>query len=269
MKILDCKLLSIEEARRVDTELKKAENGWGLRSPGNYGGFVAFVAGEDGYVYSNGSSVSLEFGVRPALYLESAISKSFKLASHNWINVFDNVYLCEDFIGKSVFNNNYSDGNNYEGSAVQKYVLSWFRSQGLEFNTEIEPDKDTKSTDNKIIEDFIYKVDESNKLEVQTEYNSIDEFFESSFQNDVKLDTLVIYTVDTKIPIIKLEKSKIAEKTNYRFIVDITLENGDIFMIKSSITTQEQLNQKLEQTIDALRNYPEFIKYIDDLENCL
>ena len=75
-----------------------------------------------------------------ALYLDFAISNSFRLAGHNWINVFDNVYLCEDFIGKSIFNHR-DEGNKYEGSVVQKYVLSWFRSQGLEFDNEIELDE--------------------------------------------------------------------------------------------------------------------------------
>ena len=139
MKILDCKLLSVEEVRKVDKEFRKAEYYWWLRSAGKVEDKAAFVYGEFGYEDDTGIFVKLEFGVRPTLYLESAISKSFKLAGHNWINVFDNVYLCEDFIGKSVFNN--SDDNNYEGSVVQKYVLSWCKSKGIEFDIEIEPEE--------------------------------------------------------------------------------------------------------------------------------
>ena len=121
----------------------------------------------------------------------------------------------------------------------------------------------------KFIKDFVYKVDDSNKLNIKTDYDSIDEFFDSDFQNNIKLDTLVICSIDTKIPLIKLEKVEKENKLNYRFIVDITIDNGDNFSIKSTIETQEQLSQKLEQTIEALKQYPEFSKYADDLEDCL
>lgn len=141
MKILDCKLLSVEEANQVNTELRKAEDKWWLCSPGHFDYKAACVFSADGYADEYGYYVDVPLCVRPALYMESAISESFNLAGHNWINVFDNVYLCEDFIGESAFNHNSSDGNNYEGSAVQKYILSWFRSRGLEFNTEIELEK--------------------------------------------------------------------------------------------------------------------------------
>lgn len=124
-------------------------------------------------------------------------------------------------------------------------------------------------TSNEVIQNFIYKIDDSNKITTHTEYNSIDEFFKEPIKNDIKLDTLVICTVDTKIPLIKLEKIETENKLNYRFIVDISIDNGDNFSIKSTIETQEQLNQKLEQTIEALKQYPEFSKYADDLEYCL
>jgi hypothetical protein len=120
-----------------------------------------------------------------------------------------------------------------------------------------------------VIQDFIYIVNDSNKLNIKTEYNSVDEFFNAPITNDIKLNTLVIYTVDTKMPLIKLEKIETENKLNYRFIVDISIDNGDNFSIKSTIKTQEQLNQKLEQTIEALKQYPEFSKYADDLEDCL
>lgn len=136
MKILNCKLLSKEEARKVDNKLRKAEYNWSLHSAGPFKEEAAFVNGEYGYVYDYGYIIKFESGVRPALYLESNVGKSFKLAGHNWINVFDNVYLCEDLIGKSIFNN-LSDGNDYEGSVIQKYVLSWCKSKNIEFNTEI------------------------------------------------------------------------------------------------------------------------------------
>lgn len=125
------------------------------------------------------------------------------------------------------------------------------------------------NTVKKVVQDFIYKIDDSNKLEVYTGYNSIEEFFNSDVEDDDDLNMLVICSVDTKLPLIKLEKIEKENKLNYRFIVDITTGSGDNFSIKSTIETHEQLNQKLKQTIEALKQYPEFNKYADDLEEYL
>ena len=116
---------------------------------------------------------------------------------------------------------------------------------------------------------FIYKVDDSDKITTQTEYDSVDEFFSEPITNNVKLDTLIICTVDTKEPLIKLQKVKVKDKTDFKFIVDIINEDNDNFMFKSTIKSQEQLNQLIQQTIEALKQYSKFNKYVDDLENCL
>ena len=120
----------------------------------------------------------------------------------------------------------------------------------------------------KIVQDFIYKVDDSNKLTTQTEYNSIDEFFSEPAKNDIKLDTLIICAIDTKEPLIKLQKVETEDKVEIYFIVDLTNENND-FRICSIVKSQEQLNQLVQQAIEALKQYPKFSKYTDDLENCL
>ena len=120
-----------------------------------------------------------------------------------------------------------------------------------------------------VIQDFIYKIDDSDKLNVKTEYNSIDEYFSNSYQNDSKLDTLIIGTVDTKISLIKIEKVEVESKTEFKFTVDITNEKGSNFSFKSVINDAEQLNSLITQTIDALNSYPEFVKYTDDLTECL
>ena len=160
-------------------------------------------------------------------------------------------------------------------SDVREAVEDYLKDHNLSLSQwkEQNPDKgvlDHKdSSVEKAIKDFIYKIDDSNKLDVQTQYESIDEFFDSGIEDDIKTNTLVIYTVETKMPLFKIEKNTINEKINYKFIIDITNENNDNFSIKSTIETQEQLNQKLEQTIEALKQYPEFSKYADELENCL
>ena len=120
-----------------------------------------------------------------------------------------------------------------------------------------------------VVQDFIYKVDDSNKLTTQTEYDSVDEFFNEPAKNDIKLDTLVICTIDTKEPLIKLQKVEADNRTEFKFIVDIINEDNDNFMFKSIIKSQEQLNQLIQKTIEALRLYPKFNKYANDLEEYL
>ena len=123
---------------------------------------------------------------------------------------------------------------------------------------------------NQVVSDFVYKIDASKKLEVITGYDDIETFFNAKMMKNITLDTIVICSVDTKEPLIKIEKYK--ENTNtiaYKFCVDITSENGDNFRIRATIQSKEQLNKLIKQTVDALENYPQFSKYADDLSECI
>ena len=126
-----------------------------------------------------------------------------------------------------------------------------------------------EDTSKEVVKDFIYKVDNSNKLKIKTEFNSIDEFFVEPIKNDITLDTLTICTIDTKEPLIKLQKVDTDVATEFKFIIDLTNKDGDNFIFKSIIKSQEQLNQLIQQTIDMLNQSSQFSKYIDALESCL
>ena len=82
-------------------------------------------------------------------------------------------------------------------------------------------------------------------------------------------ESIVISTIDTKVPLIKLEKAFKDENKIYKFIVNITIEDGDDFIVRSVISSKEKFNQLLESVINALNEFPQFSKYADDLENCL
>ena len=75
--------------------------------------------------------------------------------------------------------------------------------------------------------------------------------------------------VDTKIPLIKLEKSIKNDKSVYKFIVDITNDDGDRFLVNSIISSKDKFNQLLESVVNALNEFPQFNKYATDLDNCL
>ena len=125
-----------------------------------------------------------------------------------------------------------------------------------------------KHNEVEVTKDFICKIDGSNKLEVQSQYDSIDEFFDSNVKDDIKMNTIIVCSADTKTPLFQIEKVE-NDKTEYKFIVDITNEQGDNFRVQTFIQSKEQLDNLIQQTIDALNLYPQFSKYTDDLENCL
>ncbi|MBR0530679.1 MAG: Ig domain-containing protein [Ruminococcus sp.] len=62
-------LLSIAEAKALDSSIRASGSWWWLRSPGKNSSLAAFVIG-DGNVYTRGGSVDIENGVRPALNLK-------------------------------------------------------------------------------------------------------------------------------------------------------------------------------------------------------
>ena len=55
----------------------------------------------------------------------------------------------------------------------------------------------------------------------------------------------------------------------FKFIVDISTDKNDEFKIKTTFDSQEKFRSLLEATINALKEYKEFYKYAEDLENCL
>ena len=122
----------------------------------------------------------------------------------------------------------------------------------------------------KVLKDFVYKIDDSSKLDVQSSYDSVDAFFEDNSNDSyVEHECLTIVAVDTKVPILKLEKTQVKDQNVFKFIVDITNDNGDNYSVKAIIETKYKFDQLLKSTIDSLKNYPQFNKYANDLENCL
>lgn len=117
-----------------------------------------------------------------------------------------------------------------------------------------------------LVKDFFYKVDESKTLKVESDYDSIDKFFDSDFKSG---DSLAIKAVNADIPLITIEKVIINEEEIFKFIVDISTDENDEFKIKTTFDSQEKFRSLLEATINALKEYHEFYKYAEDLEKCL
>lgn len=120
------------------------------------------------------------------------------------------------------------------------------------------------------LKDFIYKVDDTDTLKVQSNYESVESFFadksDASYSDN---ESIVILAVDTKLPIIKLEKQLVNNEKAFKFIVDIKTKDEDQFMIKTTIDSKEKFVSLLESTINSLKEFELFYKYADDLEKCL
>ena len=117
-----------------------------------------------------------------------------------------------------------------------------------------------------LVKDFIYRIDETQTLKVETSYGSLDEFFDSKFVSGDRLD---IKAINLDITLITIEKVVVDDEEAFRFIVNISTDRDDEFKIKTTFDTQEKFRSLLTATINALKEYKEFYKYADDLEKCL
>lgn len=113
------------------------------------------------------------------------------------------------------------------------------------------------------IKDFIYKIYDSSSLKIKSLYDNIDEFFDSNDDSE----ELVVYAIDTKQPIFKIQKQ--LNKIEFKLIVDITNDDGDNFATQFIFKSKEQLVSNLQKTIDFLKTCLQLNKCVDDLENCL
>ncbi len=107
----------------------------------------------------------------------------------------------------------------------------------------------------KTISNFIDNIENSSMLSVQTDLDSIDDFFNN---DSAQLD---IVTADTKIPIITITT---LNKDEYKFQLNVTNN-----IIVSTFTTTDKFNKLLDLSISELNENSTFYKYVDDLNNCL
>ena len=159
--------------------------------------------------------------------------------------------------------------NNGKNYGVRDAVKSYLKKHNLTLEEWCEQHNIEYSNINTELKDFVYKIEDSSKIKIKTSYDSVDEFFEDiSDESYEDKESIVIITVDTKIPLIKLEKIRTEDKNVFKFIVDISDKNDD-FRIRAIFDTKEKFDQLLQSTINALREYSQFSKYADELESCI
>ena len=147
---------------------------------------------------------------------------------------------------------------------VHKNNTGFYNNDFLSVEAKTNFTIDKKSTINSNLKSFIYKIDQSDKINVQLDCDSIDKFFTAGFNDD---NSLNIVTADTNIKLITIEKTIVNDSKKFKFIVNINTEDDDEFKIKTTFDNIEKFNSLVESTINSLKEYKEFYKYAEDLEN--
>ncbi len=158
---------------------------------------------------------------------------------------------------------------NDEDEFVRNTVQDYLEEHNLTIEEWCEQNGKEMLKVNTELKDFVYKVEDSSKIKIETSYDSVDEFFKDTSDNSYEdKESIILVAIDTKVPLIKLEKTKNKDKKAFKFIVDIS-NDEDNFSVKSIFDTKEKFDQLLQSTINSLREYPQFNKYADELENCI
>lgn len=137
LDIQDITLLTVEEAKVLPVNIRKCDEYWWLRSPGNDDSFAAFVDDDGGNVDDDGGNVGYALGVRPVLKISNLTQYDFQVGNkvnvlnHTWTVVSENLILCDNIVGRSPFRKDWSasDANDYAKSDVKEWLWRWYLGQ--------------------------------------------------------------------------------------------------------------------------------------------
>ena len=145
IEITEVTLLSIEEywacRDRISdiNSVPYVENCWWLRSPSLDRGHAAAIL-RGSLIISGNNEVGGEAYIRPALKIrlpepsDLQIMDKFNLAEFKWTIISEDIALCDDYIGYTLFRRDYmaKDSNIYEVSDIKKWLDNWVKENGIE-----------------------------------------------------------------------------------------------------------------------------------------
>ena len=123
-----------------------------------------------------------------------------------------------------------------------------------------------------MLQEFVGRIYDFTNLQVSLHYPTIEDYFNCGFNED---SFIFISTVEhdneTLIRIEKVKTNKFdSNKVKYKFVSDIVDDDyEEIFKAEAIINTQEDLEKYLQDMEDALRNYPQYNKCIEELKRGL
>lgn len=117
-------------------------------------------------------------------------------------------------------------------------------------------------------ENFIYNVDKYTKLNIKTEYDSINEYFKLPVDlNNDKANIMAIVNNGDAYEI-KLEKFNDDISIKVKFIIDVVVNNRSVYTCNTIINGYSHLIDILNDLIHALKEYSQF-STAHELEKCL
>lgn len=129
LNIIDIDILSVNEAKKLDDDLRDVSTRWWLKPVSHLSGFAPFVCA-NGSVNENGDFVGSIMGVRPVLYFEDLDSyclECFKdrveVFNRDWIYIGGNMVLLKDILLYRSFDNKTDDDeSDYESSELKEFL---------------------------------------------------------------------------------------------------------------------------------------------------
>ena len=157
----------------------------------------------------------------------------------------------DDFIG-----NVFSDINNY----FTRFDVDY---PPLPAITDVIDDMD-----NKKLSDFFLNIDDSNELKI-TSSLMVEEFFKDNSRTSFyEEDYLNVLCRNTNTVLFKIQKLLKGDEKVFMFRVNIVTVDAEL-KIKQQFTTYEEFTNLINSTIQALKSFPSFEEYADELENYL
>ena len=170
-------------------------------------------------------------------------------------------YSMHDKLGDENFCKQYGElKGSYEDSNLKDFYKSFTYCTNDNFDSEFTNAQAFYNCIQEIevsrdLEDFIYKVDNFDTFRV----NGIDEFI---CGND---DMLFIVDSSSGEKLITIER----DKYSYIFEVNLTTKDRDNYHVRNKIKSISHLNKLISATISALREYDDFTRYADNLEDLI
>ena len=125
----------------------------------------------------------------------------------------------------------------------------------------------TNNNAENVVADFIYSVNNSNKIKtVCDNCNDVSEFFSTSLKIESSIFLKVVAINNPSTELLKIERNT---KNEFWVRINIVNNEGEDFITNIKIKTKTDLAKSVSAIIDFIANIQAFSKYVDDLSELI
>ena len=118
-----------------------------------------------------------------------------------------------------------------------------------------------------IVADFIYSVNDSNKIKtICDNCDDVTEFLSTSLKIESSIFLKVVAVDNPSTELLKIERNP---KNEFWVRINIVNSEGEDFITNIKIKTKTDLAKSVSTIIDFMANIPAFSKYVDDLSELI